>query len=62
MNFQFQKIILVKVVKILPGSGFFAPNFQEEESAEEDPREAIVHEHPLFEGTSEELLGDGDGW
>ena len=30
---------------------------QEEESEEEDPREAIVAEHPLFEGTSEERLG-----
>lgn len=30
---------------------------QEEEAEEEDPRGAIVHEHPLFEGISEEFLG-----
>lgn len=30
----------------------------EEESEEEDPREAIVHEHPLFEGTSEEFRNE----
>lgn len=30
----------------------------EEESEEEDPREAIVAEHPLFEGTSEEFRNE----
>ena len=28
----------------------------EEESEEEDPREVIVNEHPLFEGTGDERL------
>ena len=45
-------------------TGGFSPKKcarQEEESEEEDPREAIVAEHPLFEGTSEERLGDASG-
>ena len=34
----------------------FLQNVQEEEPEAEDPRDAIVHEHPLFEGISEEFL------